>query len=175
MGPTHLPYSPDIAPSDYHLFRSMARGLDEQHFHSYEDVKKWVDSWIASKDVSFFQCGIKMLPEGTPRSPIARWPTEDVTLSLYHGGRSCLVVRLRLWGRRTPSSNPDSTEDQLCIAPVACYPIRRESNVFPLHSGPVSFRRYDFCLARKRNWTTVRWCGAGAWRRRASLGDVLVI
>ncbi|GBO19738.1 Mariner Mos1 transposase [Araneus ventricosus] len=39
---SHLPYSPDFAPSNYHLFRSMAYGLSEQHFHSYEDAKKWV-------------------------------------------------------------------------------------------------------------------------------------
>ena len=59
----HPPYSPDIAPSDYHLFRSMTHGLAEQHFHSYEDAKKWVDSWITSKDESFFRHGIRMLPE----------------------------------------------------------------------------------------------------------------
>lgn len=59
----HPPYSPDIAPSDYHLFRSMAHGLAEQHFQSYEDTKKWIDSWIASKDVSFFRRGIHLLPE----------------------------------------------------------------------------------------------------------------
>jgi len=41
--PTHPPYSPDLAPSDYHLFRSIAHDLTEQHFHSYEDAKKWVD------------------------------------------------------------------------------------------------------------------------------------
>ena len=34
--PPHPPYSRDIAPSDYHLFRSMAHGLAEQHFTSYE-------------------------------------------------------------------------------------------------------------------------------------------
>ena len=51
------PYSPDIAPSDYHLFRSMAHGLSEQHFTSYEDIKNWIDNWIASKDEAFFQCG----------------------------------------------------------------------------------------------------------------------
>jgi len=28
----HPPYFPDIAPSDYHLFRSMTHGLSEQHF-----------------------------------------------------------------------------------------------------------------------------------------------
>ena len=28
----HPPYSPDIAPSDYHLFRSMTHGLSKQYF-----------------------------------------------------------------------------------------------------------------------------------------------
>ena len=59
----HPRYSPDIAPSDYHLFRSMAHALSEQHFTSYEDVKNWLDSWIASKDEEFFKRGIRMLPE----------------------------------------------------------------------------------------------------------------
>jgi len=59
----HPPYSPDIAPSDYYLFRSMTHGLSEQHFTSYEDTKNWVDSWIASKDEAFFRRGIRMLPE----------------------------------------------------------------------------------------------------------------
>ncbi|GBP14629.1 Mariner Mos1 transposase [Eumeta japonica] len=35
----HPPYSPDIALSDYHLFRSMAYALSEQRFTSYEDIK----------------------------------------------------------------------------------------------------------------------------------------
>ena len=37
----HPPYSPDVAPSDYHLFRSMAHDLAHQRFYSYEEVKKW--------------------------------------------------------------------------------------------------------------------------------------
>ena len=55
--------SPDIAPSNYHLFRSMTHGLPEQCFNSYEDTKKWIDSWITSKDDSFFWRGIRILPE----------------------------------------------------------------------------------------------------------------
>ena len=35
-------YSPDCAPSDYHLFQSMAIALAEEHFNSYEDIEKWV-------------------------------------------------------------------------------------------------------------------------------------
>ena len=59
----HPPYSPDIAPSDFHLFRSMTHGLSEQHFTSYENTKNWVDSWIASKNEAFFRRDIHMLPE----------------------------------------------------------------------------------------------------------------
>lgn len=59
----HPPYSPDIALSDFHLFRSMAHGLADQRFHSYEEAKKFIDSWIASKDMSFFRHGIHILPE----------------------------------------------------------------------------------------------------------------
>ncbi|KAG5313057.1 MOS1T transposase, partial [Pseudoatta argentina] len=52
-----------IAPSDFHLFRSMAHGLADRRFHSYEEAQKWIDSWIASKDMSFFRRGIHVLPE----------------------------------------------------------------------------------------------------------------
>ncbi|GBP04368.1 Phosphoribosylformylglycinamidine synthase [Eumeta japonica] len=48
----------DIAPSDYHLFQSIAPALLEQRFTSYEDTKNWVDSWIVSKDKEFFKLGI---------------------------------------------------------------------------------------------------------------------
>jgi len=41
----------------------MAHGLANQHFRSYEKVKNWIDSWIASKDDQFFRRGIRMLPE----------------------------------------------------------------------------------------------------------------
>ena len=33
-------YSPDVAPFNYHLFRSMAHGLAHRHFRFYEEVKK---------------------------------------------------------------------------------------------------------------------------------------
>lgn len=59
----HPPYSPDIAPTDYHLFRSMTHDLADTRFNSYEDIKNWIRSWIASKDEEFFRSGIRMLPE----------------------------------------------------------------------------------------------------------------
>ena len=43
----HPPYSPDVVLSDYHLFRSMAHGLADQYFRSYEEVKK-LDRFVDS-------------------------------------------------------------------------------------------------------------------------------
>jgi len=71
----HPPYSPDVASSDYHLFRLMAHGLADQHFQSYEEVKNWIDSWIASKDDQFFRRGIRTLPE--------RWKKEVASDGQY--------------------------------------------------------------------------------------------
>lgn len=59
----HPPYSPDIAPSDFHLFRSMQHGLSGQVFDNYKSVKKYVDSWLASKKPEFFYLDIHLLPE----------------------------------------------------------------------------------------------------------------
>ena len=42
----HPPYFPDVAPSDYHLFRSMAHGLVYQHFRSLwrsQKIDRFVD------------------------------------------------------------------------------------------------------------------------------------
>jgi len=59
----HPAYSPDLAPSDYHLFSSIGHALAEWHFDSYEDVRKWLDEWFASKDKEFFWRGIHKLLE----------------------------------------------------------------------------------------------------------------
>lgn len=59
----HPPYSPDLAPSDYHLFSSMSHALSMKTFENYEDVGKWLGDWTASKDKHFFWKGIHELPE----------------------------------------------------------------------------------------------------------------
>lgn len=59
----HPPYSPDIAPSDFHLFRSMQSALSGERFTSYEDIEKWLNEWIESKEPNFFLRGIRLLPE----------------------------------------------------------------------------------------------------------------
>ena len=60
---SHAAYSPDLAPSDYYLFASMGHALSDQHFTSYENVRKWLDDWFASKERQFFWLGIHQLPD----------------------------------------------------------------------------------------------------------------
>lgn len=43
-GFSHPPYSPDIAPSDYHLFQSMQSGLQEQPSKTMQTPKNFVNS-----------------------------------------------------------------------------------------------------------------------------------
>lgn len=50
----HPPYSPDMAPSDYFLFRSMTNGLRDIRFNNYEDITNWLEEWISSKEENFF-------------------------------------------------------------------------------------------------------------------------
>lgn len=60
---THPAYSPDIAPSDFHLFRSMQHVLSDVRFNNAEEVQKFVDNFIQSKPIDFFHRGIHLLPE----------------------------------------------------------------------------------------------------------------
>lgn len=60
---THPPYSPDLAPTDYHLFRSLAHHLSDKSFNDEEDLKKFIADFFVSKPIEFFERGIKSLPE----------------------------------------------------------------------------------------------------------------
>jgi histone-lysine N-methyltransferase SETMAR len=59
----HPPYSPALAPSDYHLFSSMGHALKKQHFKTSEELENWVSEWFASKEENFYWRGIHKLPE----------------------------------------------------------------------------------------------------------------
>ena len=59
----HAAYSPDLAPSNYHLFASLGDVLTEQRFTSYENVREWLDNWFDLKDEQVYWRGIHHLPE----------------------------------------------------------------------------------------------------------------
>lgn len=59
----HPPYSPDLAPSDYHLFLSMSNFLANKKFENYDDVISALDEFFDSKDVEFYRNGLIKLIE----------------------------------------------------------------------------------------------------------------
>jgi hypothetical protein len=58
----HPPYSPDLAPSDYHLIRSLFNNPHRVSFNDDAELQNWLD-FLMAKLMDFFKCGIKNLPE----------------------------------------------------------------------------------------------------------------
>jgi hypothetical protein len=59
----HPPYSPDLAPSDYHLFLSLSNNLCGLSFHNDAELQSWIDTFFSDKPEDFFKLGIENLPE----------------------------------------------------------------------------------------------------------------
>jgi transposase len=54
------PYSPDLAPSDFHFFSHLKRDLKGTHFTSDDEVKQAV-TWIKQRTLEFFIDGMRKL------------------------------------------------------------------------------------------------------------------
>ena len=54
----HPSYSPDLAPSDYHLFGKLKESLLGNHYASVDEVKRGVRTWIRQTPAAFFEKGI---------------------------------------------------------------------------------------------------------------------
>ena len=69
----HPPYSPDLAPSDYHLFGPMKEGLQGNQYGNDNEVKTAVLNWLRHQPAEFYNTGIHAF--------VHRW-----TLALERGG-----------------------------------------------------------------------------------------
>ncbi|XP_025159886.1 histone-lysine N-methyltransferase SETMAR-like [Harpegnathos saltator] len=58
---THPPYSPDLAPSDYHLFNKLKEFLDGQRFSNDEEVMQTVTKWLQEVKRTVYDEGIQKL------------------------------------------------------------------------------------------------------------------
>lgn len=61
----HPPYSPDLAPSDFHLFNSLSNHMRGKQFENRDQVDATLSDFFASKPVSFYKSGFDKL--------FARW------------------------------------------------------------------------------------------------------
>lgn len=57
----HPPYSPDLAPSDFHLFPYLEKFVSGIRFASNEEVERVVNEYFCSLPESHFREGILML------------------------------------------------------------------------------------------------------------------
>jgi hypothetical protein len=55
----HPPYSPDLAPSDYHLFRSLSNNLHGVSFNNDAELQNWLDDFFTAKPADSFKRGIE--------------------------------------------------------------------------------------------------------------------
>ncbi|GFX09006.1 histone-lysine N-methyltransferase SETMAR [Trichonephila clavipes] len=58
---THPPYSPDLAPSDYHLFLALQNFLSDKKLGSREDCENRLLDVFANKCQDFYAKGIMKL------------------------------------------------------------------------------------------------------------------
>ena len=58
---THPPYSPDLAPSDYHLFTALKKHLGGTHFKTQEELKDAVSTYLRGAAGEFYDLGIKKM------------------------------------------------------------------------------------------------------------------
>ena len=59
----HPPYSPDLAPSDYHLFPGLKEQLKCRHFSSDSEVIAAAETWLDEQHSEFFLSSLQKLQQ----------------------------------------------------------------------------------------------------------------
>lgn len=54
----HPPYSPDLAPSDFYLFRHLKKFLRGKQFRDNEELKGATEAWLGGQDKEFYKTGL---------------------------------------------------------------------------------------------------------------------
>jgi transposase len=57
----HPPHSPDLAPSDFHLFGKLKEHLSGKRFASDQEVENETRNWLTNLDANFYAEGILKL------------------------------------------------------------------------------------------------------------------
>jgi histone-lysine N-methyltransferase SETMAR len=59
----HPAYSPDLAPSDYHLFRELHHHLEDKEFDDEDEIQLDLSTFFESQPTDFWHKGIHSLPD----------------------------------------------------------------------------------------------------------------
>ena len=59
----HPPYSPDLAPTDYHLFLGLKKQLKGRHFSSDAEVIAVAETWLDAQISEFLLSGLQKLEQ----------------------------------------------------------------------------------------------------------------
>ena len=59
----HPPYSPDLAPLDYHLFPGLKKKLKGRHFLSDAEVIAVMETWLDRQPSEFLLSGLQKLQQ----------------------------------------------------------------------------------------------------------------
>ena len=59
----HSPYSPDLAPTDYHLLPGLKKQLKGRHFSSDAEVIAAAETWLDGQPSEFFLSGLHCLKQ----------------------------------------------------------------------------------------------------------------
>ena len=88
----HPPYSPDLTPSGYYLFRFLQNSLNGKTFNHYEAVKSHLVQFFADKDQKVYERGIMKLPDICQKSLNKM---ENISLIKFHSlylKKMCLII-----------------------------------------------------------------------------------
>jgi len=69
----HPPYSPDLAPSDCHLFPGLKKQWKGRHFSSDVDVIAATETWLDGQPSEFFLSGLQKLEQRAKRCIELHW------------------------------------------------------------------------------------------------------
>ena len=58
----HLPYSPDITPSDFYIFALLKSCQSGRNFNNSIEIQETMDEWLQGKPKKFYQKAFQELP-----------------------------------------------------------------------------------------------------------------
>jgi len=69
----HPPYSPDLPPSDYHLFPGLKKQLKGCHFSSDVEIIAAAETWLDGQPSEFFLSGLQKLEQQAKKCIELHW------------------------------------------------------------------------------------------------------